>query len=72
MLIRILVRLTSAVALALSAGMALAADFPAPKEGDWIIRDFRFRSGEVLPELRIHCRLLRRRMTPLALDQRNP
>lgn len=31
-----------------------AADYPAPKEGDWVVRDFRFHTGEVLPELRIH------------------
>src|SRR5262245_49398486 len=31
-----------------------AADYPAPKEGDWIVGDFRFHTGEVLPELRIH------------------
>jgi homoserine O-acetyltransferase len=28
------------------------------KEGDFILRDFRFRTGEVLPELRIHYRTL--------------
>jgi len=33
---------------------ALAADTPAPKEGDWVVRDFRFHTGEVLPELRLH------------------
>lgn len=33
---------------------ALAADFPAPVERDWTVKDFRFRSGELLPELRIH------------------
>lgn len=33
---------------------ALAADYPAPKEGDWVVRDFRFHTGEVLPELRLH------------------
>ena len=54
MLSRILVRLTSTIALALSAVIVCAAEFPAPKEGDWTVRDFRFRSGEVLPELRIH------------------
>jgi homoserine O-acetyltransferase len=27
---------------------------PAPREGDFLIRDFRFRSGETLPELRLH------------------
>jgi 1,4-alpha-glucan branching enzyme len=28
------------------------AEYPAPKQGDWIVRDFRFHTGEVLPELR--------------------
>lgn len=31
-----------------------AQNYPAPKEGDWVARDFRFHTGEVLPELRIH------------------
>ncbi len=31
-----------------------ALDFPAPKEGDYIAKDFRFVSGEVMPELRLH------------------
>lgn len=31
-----------------------AANIPAPKEGDWVVRDFRFHTGEVLPELRLH------------------
>src|SRR5438552_7732346 len=31
-----------------------AADYPAPKEADWIARDFRFHSGETLPEVRLH------------------
>ena len=26
----------------------------APREGDFVLRDFHFRSGETLPELRIH------------------
>lgn len=30
-----------------------AADYPAPREGQWVIRNFRFASGEVLPELRL-------------------
>jgi homoserine O-acetyltransferase len=37
---------------------ALAADYPAPTEGNYIIRDFKFASGESLPELRIHYRTL--------------
>ena len=32
---------------------SLAADYPAPKEGNWVARDFRFHTGEVLPELRL-------------------
>ncbi len=35
-----------------------AADYPAPTEGDYTIRDFKFTSGEKLPELRIHYRTL--------------
>ncbi|MBC7414068.1 MAG: alpha/beta fold hydrolase [Herminiimonas sp.] len=42
------------VMLTVAAGLAQAADYPAPKEGDWIVRDFRFHGGEVLPELRLH------------------
>ena len=32
----------------------VAADYPAPKEGNWVVRDFRFHTGEVLPELRLN------------------
>ena len=35
-----------------------AADFPLPTEDDFIIRDFKFTSGERLPELKIHYRTL--------------
>jgi homoserine O-acetyltransferase len=34
------------------------ANYPAPVEGDYAIKDFRFRSGEVLPELRLHYRTI--------------
>jgi homoserine O-acetyltransferase/O-succinyltransferase len=37
---------------------AYAADYPAPKEGDWIARDFKFHTGEVMPELRLHYRTI--------------
>ncbi|MGY4477397.1 alpha/beta fold hydrolase [Bradyrhizobium sp. USDA 3364] len=33
---------------------AMAADYPAPQDGEWIARDFKFHSGEVMPELRLH------------------
>ncbi|MGE5639201.1 MAG: alpha/beta fold hydrolase [Clostridia bacterium] len=43
-----------AFALALSlASVAGAADYPQPQEGSWIARDFRFHTGETLPELKI-------------------
>jgi homoserine O-acetyltransferase len=37
---------------------ASAVDYPTPTEGDFTIRDFKFQSGETLPELRIHYRTL--------------
>jgi homoserine O-acetyltransferase/O-succinyltransferase len=42
----------------LTASIASAADYPTPTEGDFTIRDFKFQSGETLPELRIHYRTL--------------
>lgn len=30
-----------------------AADYPAPKEGAWTVRDFRFHNGETLPEVKL-------------------
>jgi homoserine O-acetyltransferase/O-succinyltransferase len=34
------------------------AQYPVSTEGDFVIKDFRFTSGEVLPELRVHYRTL--------------
>ena len=42
----------------LVASIASAADYPSPTEGDFTIRDFKFASGETLPELRLHYRTL--------------
>jgi homoserine O-acetyltransferase len=42
----------------LIATRAIGAEYPAPVEGDYIIRDFKFASGETLPELRIHYRTI--------------
>jgi homoserine O-acetyltransferase len=33
-------------------------NYPTPVEGDYIIKDFHFRSGETLPELKIHYRTI--------------
>jgi homoserine O-acetyltransferase len=47
------------VALAICISFAVrAADAPTPAEGDFVIRDFRFASGEMLPTLRIHYRTI--------------
>lgn len=53
---RFLSRAILGLAAALPAAPALAADFPTPKEGSWVVRDFRFHTGETLPELRLHYR----------------
>jgi len=37
---------------------ALGANYPEPKQGDWVARDFRFHTGEVLPELKLHYRTI--------------
>ena len=34
------------------------ATWPAPAEGDYVVSNFRFRSGEVLPELKLHYRTI--------------
>src|SRR3954452_20651938 len=31
-----------------------AADPPQQRPGDWAVKDFRFHTGEVLPELKLH------------------
>jgi homoserine O-acetyltransferase/O-succinyltransferase len=38
----------------LFATTAFAADPPQQKQGDWTVKDFRFHTGEVLPELKLH------------------
>src|SRR5882762_6391527 len=44
----------STAATLMFATAVFAADPPLQKPGDWTIRDFRFHTGEVLPELRLH------------------
>jgi homoserine O-acetyltransferase/O-succinyltransferase len=53
-LVGLLTRSTLSLAVALTAVAASGADYPAPKEDDWVVRDFRFHTGDVLPELRLH------------------
>ncbi|MBI3886311.1 MAG: alpha/beta fold hydrolase [Opitutae bacterium] len=51
-------RFLALLASCLAVSVALAAGYPAPTEGDFVIKDFKFRSGETLPELRIHYRTI--------------
>ena len=53
-LLKVLTWAMWSLAFTLTALPVLAADYPAPKEGSWVVRDFRFHTGEVLPELRLH------------------
>lgn len=46
--------IAAAAALVLTAATALAADYPAPKEGDFIVKGFKFHTGQTMPELRLH------------------
>jgi homoserine O-acetyltransferase/O-succinyltransferase len=41
-------------AVSLTSVEAMAADYPAPKQGDWIAKDFKFHTGEVMPDLKLH------------------
>jgi len=47
-------RAALSAALALTSFTAVAADYPAPRQGDWIAGDFKFHTGETMPELRLH------------------
>ncbi len=50
------VLLAAAAAVTLPVAGASAAEYPSAAQGDFVIRDFRFASGESLPQLRIHYR----------------
>ncbi|HLJ49573.1 MAG TPA: alpha/beta fold hydrolase [Bryobacteraceae bacterium] len=40
--------------LAAALGVSFAANYPEPQEGDFTVHDYKFRSGETLPELKLH------------------
>ncbi len=46
-------RIAAAIGLFAALPFAQAADYPQPKDGAWTAKDFRFHTGEVLPELRL-------------------
>jgi homoserine O-acetyltransferase len=47
-------RAALSAALMLVSVTAMAADYPAPREGDWVAKDFKFHTGQVMPELKLH------------------
>ena len=49
-----LTRATLLCAVAVTALSARAADYPAPVEGSWVAPNFRFSTGAVFPELKLH------------------
>jgi homoserine O-acetyltransferase/O-succinyltransferase len=51
-------RLVGLALVALTLPSVAAAQYPAPDQRDFILKNFKFRSGEILPELRIHYRTL--------------
>jgi homoserine O-acetyltransferase len=56
----VLLPLLAAAFLAAPAARTTSAQpsYPAPREGTWVARDFRFGTGETLPELRLHYRTI--------------
>jgi homoserine O-acetyltransferase len=43
-----------AAVITLVSAAAMAADYPAPKTGDWVAKNFKFHTGETMPELKLH------------------
>ena len=50
-----MLRLVAAIVLlpVVTTGSARAADYPEPKRGTYVARDFRFHTGQVMPELKL-------------------
>ena len=46
-------RLWLGAACALVSAAVFPADYPTPKAGEWLVKDLRFHTGEVLPEARL-------------------
>jgi homoserine O-acetyltransferase/O-succinyltransferase len=47
-------RAALSVAFVMTSFAAVAADYPAPKQGDWTARNFKFHTGETMAELKLH------------------
>lgn len=51
-----LARIVSALVCAFGALSASAADYPAPREASWVVRDFCLHTGEIVPQLQLYYR----------------
>src|SRR5437899_8956762 len=40
--------------LALACAVAWAADYPTPQQGNFVVKDFQFKSGERMAEVKLH------------------
>ncbi len=58
MVMRTIWRVVLSTVLSAFALPAFAQNYPAPKEGTFIAKDFRFHTGEVMPEVRLHYRTI--------------
>ena len=47
-------KIRAALLVCFAASLLRAAGYPAPVEGDWVVHDFRFHTGETLPDLKLH------------------
>ena len=41
----------------------MAQNYPAPQEGSWVVRDFKFHTGQVLPELKLSDPVVEQKVT---------
>src|ERR1700757_1038734 len=49
-----------------------AQNWPAPQQGDYVVHDFHFQSGETLPEVRMHYTTLGKTMKDASAHTPNP
>lgn len=49
-----LLRAVSMLFVAFAAPIVLAADYPAPQQGNFVVKDYQFKSGERLAEVKLH------------------
>ena len=52
-LVKLITTVVLFIACCLSASITFAADYPAPQKGSWVVKDFKFHTQEILPELQL-------------------